>query len=155
MPGLKTGVGHLIAVTDAHLDQLSHLLQQVDVEIAAQKTAFDLATQLHIDGRQHAGHPDGHVGIVAVGDLHLVIGEEQGDITVLIRLDALQFHVTHTHRAVFALQHEILQIDVVQAVVFSDNEETRLLCRHIVDSNSDNRFVIRCMDSNGCHGNKQ
>ena len=127
MPSLEAWVRQLIAAADGHLDHLSQTFHQVDVEIAAQLVAYNLSTQLHRNRRQHACHPDGHVGIIAIGYFNFIGSDEQCGVTILIRNDALEFHVTYAHGTVFALQNKILQSDVIQSVVLNDRKISCLL----------------------------
>ena len=127
---------------------------EVDVEVAAQTIALDLSTQLHFDGRQHACHPDTYAGVVTVGDRHFVRGKEQGGVAILIGLDAFQFHISHTHRAVFALKYEVLQCNVIQSAIFSDGEDGALFGSHIVYGDCDGHVVISCIGSDSRYANE-
>ena len=155
VPQLKTGIRHLIAFADSHLDNLIHSFHQVDVKIHIQVFVFNLSAQQHVDRGQHTCHPVNHVGIVAIGYRHFFLRNEQRGLAVLVGLNALELHVTHSHRTVFAVEYEVFQTDVIQSVVLNDRELAKLLRRHIVDNHCDGYDVICCAGDNSRHRNQQ
>ena len=155
VPQLKAGIRHLIAFADGHLDNLTHSFHQVDVKIHIQVFVFNLSAQQHVDRGQHTCHPGNHVGIVAIGYRHFFLRNEQRGLAVQVGLNALELHVTHSHRTVFAVEYEVFQIDVIQSVVLNDREHAKLLTRHVVDNHCDGYDVICCTGDNCRHRNQQ
>ena len=124
MPLLEVAVGHVVVgptyefVAEGDVDELLHDFAQVEVDDGAQLAFAKHGSYLYRQLTERGTHPEQHILVVAFRDADILIGAQEDGIANRFWRDVEQLDIAHGHRLVAVHQDEILQVEVVETVVF-------------------------------------